>query len=58
MVEQSLEPLGYDVSLAHTGRTGLRKLFAADFHAIILDVMKSLIRGSSPRHAGFNYCKS
>jgi DNA-binding response OmpR family regulator len=39
MVKQYLEPLGYEVSLAHTGPDGLKKALHGDFHAIILDVM-------------------
>src|SRR5512139_1154465 len=39
MVKEYLEPLGYDVALAHTGPDGLEKALHGDFHAIILDVM-------------------
>lgn len=39
MVKEYLEPLGYDVALAHTGPDGLDKALHGDFHAIILDVM-------------------
>ncbi len=39
MVREYLEPLGYDVSLAHTGPDGLAKALNGDFHAVILDVM-------------------
>jgi DNA-binding response OmpR family regulator len=39
MVKEYLEPVGYEVSLAHTGPDGLRKALEGDFHAIILDVM-------------------
>jgi DNA-binding response OmpR family regulator len=39
MVKEYLEPLGYEVSLAHTGLDGLEKALNGDFHAIILDVM-------------------
>jgi two-component system, OmpR family, response regulator CpxR len=39
MVKEYLEPLGYDVSLAHTGPDGLDKALHGDFHAVILDVM-------------------
>lgn len=39
MVQEYLEPLGYEVSLAHTGPDGLDKALRGDFHAIILDVM-------------------
>jgi len=39
MVKEYLEPLGYDVALAHTGPDGLARALHGDFHAIILDVM-------------------
>jgi DNA-binding response OmpR family regulator len=39
MVKEYLEPLGYDVSLAHTGPDGLEKALCGDFNAVILDVM-------------------
>jgi DNA-binding response OmpR family regulator len=39
MVKEYLEPLGYEVSLAHTGTEGLDKALRGDFNAIILDVM-------------------
>lgn len=39
MVKEYLEPLGYDVALAHTGPAGLEKALHGDFHAVILDVM-------------------
>ena len=39
MMKEYLEPLGYEVSLAHTGTDGLDKALQGDFHAIILDVM-------------------
>ena len=39
MVKEYLEPLGYEVALAHTGPDGLEKAVHGDFHAIILDVM-------------------
>ena len=39
MVKEYLEPLGYEVALAHTGPDGLKKALDGDFHAIILDVM-------------------
>jgi DNA-binding response OmpR family regulator len=39
MVKEYLEPLGYDVSLAHTGPDGLEKALRGEFHAVILDVM-------------------
>jgi DNA-binding response OmpR family regulator len=39
MVKEYLEPLGYEVSLAHTGPDGLDKALHGNFHAILLDVM-------------------
>jgi DNA-binding response OmpR family regulator len=39
MVKEYLEPLGYDVSLAHTGTDGLNKALQGSFDAILLDVM-------------------
>ena len=39
MVKEYLEPLGYEVSLAHTGTDGLEKALWGDFHAVILDVL-------------------
>lgn len=39
MVKEYLEPLGYEVSLAHTGTDGLDKALQGNFHAVILDVM-------------------
>jgi DNA-binding response OmpR family regulator len=39
MVKEYLEPLGYEVSLAHTGADGLEKALHRDFQAVILDVM-------------------
>jgi DNA-binding response OmpR family regulator len=39
MVKEYLEPLGYEVSLSHTGTDGLNKALQGDFHAVILDVM-------------------
>jgi DNA-binding response OmpR family regulator len=39
MVREYLEPLGYEVALAHTGPDGLEKALHGDFHAILLDVM-------------------
>jgi DNA-binding response OmpR family regulator len=39
MVKEYLEPLGYEVALAHTGPDGLEKALHGDFRAIILDVM-------------------
>jgi DNA-binding response OmpR family regulator len=39
LVKEYLEPVGYEVALAHSGPDGLRKALEGDFHAIILDVM-------------------
>jgi DNA-binding response OmpR family regulator len=39
LIKDYLEPLGYDVSAAHTGRDGLEKALAETFDAIILDIM-------------------
>ncbi len=39
MVTEYLEPLGYEVSLAHTGPDGLEKALHGNFDAVILDVM-------------------
>jgi DNA-binding response OmpR family regulator len=39
MVKEYLEPVGYEVSLAHTGPDGLAKALSGEFHAVILDVM-------------------
>ncbi len=39
MVKEYLEPLGYDVSLAHTGPDGLEKALDGDYQAILLDIM-------------------
>ena len=39
MVKEYLEPLGYEVSLAHTGTDGLERALQGAFHAVILDVM-------------------
>ncbi len=39
MMKEYLEPLGYEVSLAHTGTDGLDKALQGDFHAVLLDVM-------------------
>jgi DNA-binding response OmpR family regulator len=39
MVREYLEPLGYDVTLAHNGIDGLEKALHGDYAAIILDVM-------------------
>lgn len=39
MVKEYLDPLGYDVSVSHTGTDGLEKALQGGFHAVILDVM-------------------
>lgn len=39
LVRDYLDPLGYDVTLAHTGPDGLETARAEEFHAILLDVM-------------------
>jgi DNA-binding response OmpR family regulator len=39
MVKEYLEPLGYELSLAHNGADGLDKALRGNFHAVILDVM-------------------
>ena len=38
LIKDYLEPLGYDVSTAHTGKEGLEKALAHKFDAIILDI--------------------
>jgi len=39
LVKEYLEGMGYDVSLAHTGPSGLDLALKQHFHAVILDVM-------------------
>ncbi len=39
LVRDYLEPMGYDIAMAHTGPEGLERARAGGFHAIILDVM-------------------
>jgi len=39
LIKEYLEPLGYEVSTAHTGPEGLEKVLQGDFSAVILDVM-------------------
>lgn len=39
LVRDYLEPMGYDVDVAHTGTHGLERALAGDFHVVILDVM-------------------
>jgi two-component system response regulator CpxR len=45
MVKEYLEPLGYQVVLAHTGSDGLNKALQGCFNAVILDVMLPGIDG-------------
>jgi two-component system response regulator CpxR len=39
LVKEYLEPMGYEVETAHTGPAGLEKVLAANYQAVILDVM-------------------
>jgi DNA-binding response OmpR family regulator len=39
LIKDYLEPLGYDVATAHTGREGVEKALAETFDAVILDIM-------------------
>src|ERR1700689_4253952 len=39
LVRDYLEPMGYEMELAHTGPDGLEKALAGNHHAIILDLM-------------------
>src|SRR5207302_10595151 len=39
LIKDYLEPLGYEVMSAHTGREGLQKALAEKFDAVILDIM-------------------
>jgi len=39
LIKEYLDPLGYEVSTAHTGTEGLEKVLQGDFSAVILDVM-------------------
>ena len=39
LVRDYLEPMGYEVSVAHTGPEGVRQATAQAWHAVILDVM-------------------
>lgn len=45
MVREYLEPLGYEVTLAHNGPDGLEQALRGDFAAVILDVMLPGIDG-------------
>src|SRR5262249_1043511 len=39
LIKDYLEPLGYEVVAAHTGKEGLEKALAGKFDAVILDIM-------------------
>src|SRR5579863_2335923 len=39
LIRDYLEPMGYEISMAHTGPEGLERARAGNLHAIILDVM-------------------
>ena len=39
LIRDYLEPMGYEVSMAHSGPEGLERAAAGNLHAIILDVM-------------------
>ena len=39
LIKDYLEPLGYEVSAAHSGPAGLERAVSGDFKAVILDVM-------------------
>ena len=39
LIKDYLEPLGYEVAMAHTGKEGLERAAADQFDAVILDVM-------------------
>jgi DNA-binding response OmpR family regulator len=39
LIKAYLEPLGYEVSAVHTGPEGVEQATAAEWHAVILDVM-------------------
>ena len=45
LIKDYLEPLGYDVALANTGKEGLEKALAGKFDAVILDVVVPEIDG-------------
>src|SRR5665213_1363171 len=51
LVRSYLEPMGYNVSTAHTGTDGLEMALAGNFDAIVLDVML-------PRLDGFEVLKA
>ena len=50
LVEDYLEPMGYEVEAAHNGAQGLQMILGGDYHAVILDVMM-------PRMDGFEVLK-
>src|ERR1041385_572398 len=39
LIKDYLEPLGYDLATANTGKEGLEKALAGKFDAVILDIM-------------------
>src|ERR1700691_911743 len=39
LIRDYLEPMGYDISMAHSGTEGLAKALDENFNAIILDLM-------------------
>ena len=45
LIREYLEPLGYEVSVAHTGPEGLEKALANEYAALILDVMLPQLDG-------------
>ena len=45
LVADYLEPMGYEVSVAHNGVQGLEMAHESDFHAVILDVMMPQMDG-------------
>jgi DNA-binding response OmpR family regulator len=45
LVRDYLEPMGYSVTVAHTGPDGLEKAVASEFDAVILDVMLPQLDG-------------
>jgi two-component system response regulator CpxR len=45
LIKDYLEPLGYEITVAHNGREGLRKALEGQFDAVILDVMMPEVNG-------------
>lgn len=45
LIKDYLEPLGYEISLAHNGRDGLANALEGKFDAVILDVMMPEMNG-------------